>query len=852
MLQIYIIRICSPFLHAVSPLRVRFFLRLPIFLTLFALLAAYTYAQTARFDQPSYAASFDQGRGQLQVGGPFVGIEFHHSRPFPSRISFYSPVANSIDLSTDYWKRDVSQPFSVLLSVDGALRNLQNESFGYRGTPAGVVFSSETPEYSVDVSYQFGEELPLMVLRISVTNKDMSPQNIGLTVEMAASLHTSHAYTLVDSAWTSYQNQGQTFLADYVRPEAGNAQVFVLNKGVAPDAFGPEANRLPVVQQNPASSFSYHQTVAPGESMDIIQLIGSCDRKDCAAILAQAGSVWQDDVKAYADRVSNYAQHEALFSIADTSLYQTMQWSKALLQADKHYIDGHIVPMPTPAQYNFFFTHDLLLTDLGAVMFDTERVKEDLKYILTLARGDSLLPHAYYWREDGFKTEPTNADNWNHLWLVIASASYLQHSGDRATLSEMLPMIRQSLRIMLENEQADLMYASRPDWWDIGNKYGARAYITTLTIRALQSYLYLDTELGTSDPKASYYARLTGRMKEQLVDKLWDDEAGYLLNMVDSVRVDRHYYSGSLLAAAFGQLDSVRMRTLLETARRELLDEQIGIRNAMPPDFHELTERYQFLEGEVGAPYKYMNGGVWPQGIAWYILGLIASDQPEAAAQALRDYLTLDGIRQSPNGQPAFFEYREANPDSPTYGQIDKTTFLWAGGWYLHVLYQLSGVRENAWNVSFEPRTPVAFENTAYDLMVGGQKSRVTWSGKGSTFKSITLDGMGAASAVLTAAVNRIELVRGHPASPYLARASARVTHVSFQKKEQKLTITARGVPGQDVQYAVYSPLPLRSIFVDGLEGIMDLSMIEEDIGLYLISFRTTFTSGTGTVSASF
>ncbi|NQV72986.1 hypothetical protein HQ496_07675 [bacterium] len=852
MLQIFNFRIWGSFQDNAPPFGLRLLFRLPIFLTFFAMLGASAYAQTARFDQPSYAASFDQGRGQLQVGGPFVGIEFHHSRPFPSRISFYSPVANSIDLSTDYWKRDVSQPFRVILSVDRELRNLQNESFGYRGTPAGVVFSSENPRYAVDVSYQFGEELPIMAMRISVTNKDESPQKVELSVEMAASLHTSHAYTSLDSAWTSYQDEGQTFFADYESPEAGNARVFVLNKGEASDQVGTKANRGPLYQQNPVSSFSYRKTLAPGESINIIQLVGSCDRKDCEAILAKAGSAWQDDVTAYENRVSNYAQMEALFSVADTTLFQTMQWSKALLQADKHYIDGHVVPMPTPAQYNFFFTHDLLLTDLGAVMFDTERVKEDLKYILTLARGDSLLPHAYYWREDGFKTESTNPDNWNHLWLVIASASYLQHSGDRATLSEMLPMIRQSLRIMLENEQADLMYASRPDWWDIGNRYGARAYITTLTIRALQSYLYIDTELGTSDPKASNYARLAGRMNEQLVDKLWDDEAGYLLNMVDSVSVDRHYYSGSLLAAAFGQLDQVRMRTLLETARRELLDEQIGIRNAMPPDFHELTERYQFLEGEVGAPYKYMNGGVWPQGIAWYILGLIASDQPEAAAQALRDYLTLDGIRQSPNGQPAFFEYREANPDSPTYGQIDKTTFLWAGGWYLHVLYQLSGVRENAWNVSFEPRTPVAFENTAYDLMVGGQKSRVTWSGKGSTFKSITLDGMGAASAVLTAAVNRIELVRGHPESPYLARASARVTHVSYQKKEQKLTITARGVPGQDVQYAVYSPLPLRSIFVDGLEGIMDLSMIEEDIGLYLISFRTTFTSGTGTVSASF
>ncbi|HPR87551.1 MAG TPA: hypothetical protein PL181_05970, partial [bacterium] len=46
------------------------------------------------------AASFSGMRGQVEVGGPCAGAEFHGSRPLPARISFYYPVANSIDLST--------------------------------------------------------------------------------------------------------------------------------------------------------------------------------------------------------------------------------------------------------------------------------------------------------------------------------------------------------------------------------------------------------------------------------------------------------------------------------------------------------------------------------------------------------------------------------------------------------------------------------------------------------------------------------------------------------------------------------------------------------------------------------
>src|SRR5437870_13328446 len=53
---------------------------------------------------------FDRHYGQVEVGGRYVGAEFHRSRPLPSRISFYYPVANSIDLSTDYLRRDESLP----------------------------------------------------------------------------------------------------------------------------------------------------------------------------------------------------------------------------------------------------------------------------------------------------------------------------------------------------------------------------------------------------------------------------------------------------------------------------------------------------------------------------------------------------------------------------------------------------------------------------------------------------------------------------------------------------------------------------------------------------------------------
>ncbi|HMB90654.1 MAG TPA: amylo-alpha-1,6-glucosidase [Rhodothermales bacterium] len=815
-------------------------------------MATSTLAQSLSPALPSFAVSFSGQRGQLQVGGPYAGVEFHHSQPLPSRISFYAPVANSIDLSTDYWQRDASQPFLATLDFGGVTDTLGREPYTYHATPAQAVFSHEQASYASEISYQFGEMLPFMALRIAVTNREAQPQEATLTIRMAATLRTSHAYTIKDKAWTSYDDAGRLFQADFDDPATDSTRIFIANAGALPVDWGADGASARALQQDPTATFTYHKRLAPGEALEIVQLIGSCKQATCDAVLPRIQTSWQDDVAAYERRVDQYVRNDAIFDVSDSTLFHTMLWSKALLQADRHYIDGHIVPMPCPAQYNFFFTHDLLLTDLGAVMFDTERVKNDLRYVQDLARGDSLLPHAYYWREDGFKTEFANADNWNHLWLVILSASYLKHSGDHATVETLLPMIRQSLRIMLENERDGLMYASRPDWWDIGNVYGARAYITILTIRALQSYQYLVTELEMIDAQAATYAALADQMREQLVQHLWNDEAGYLLNMLNETTLDRHYYTGSLLAAVYDFLDDDRKRTLLETARTELLDEHIGIRNAMPPDFHTLTDTYRFNGPEVGAPYKYMNGGVWPQGIAWYVLGLIAVQQPEEAATALRAYLTLDGIRNSPNGQPALFEYREADPQSLVYGQIDKTTFLWAGGWYLHVLYHLAGIRENAWNISFDPNTPASFKNTAYDLMVAGQRSRVTWSGTGTAFKHIMLDGQPAASAVLTGPAARIDLERGLPDTPYLATATTRITDVAYRTADASLTVYASGITGQQTLFTLLSPIPLQRVRADGFEVLDIKTDKESEHGLYRLSIQARFTANTSVATFSF
>ncbi len=541
------------------------------------------------------------------------------------------------------------------------------------------------------------------------------------------------------------------------------------------------------------------------------------------------------------------------FSVDDSALVETARWSKAIQQANRHPLEGHIVPMPCPAQYNFFFTHDLLLTDRGVVQFDPKTVRDDLRYILHFDTGDHVLTHARYWRDGKYVSEMAGSDNWNHLWFILLTGSYLRHSADTALVARLYPMVSKSLELMLENYKDGIMQGSEPDWWDIGDVYGPKAYLTILTIRAIRTFGFLTAVLHRQEPRLSEYMALADQLQENMVTRLWDDKAGFLLSELDNGEVDHHLYMGSLLAAVFDQIDDEKKQVMLETARTKLLDPEIGLRTVVPTDFNELIERYRFIGLEAGLPGRYINGGVWPHGNAWYAMALLASNEPDSALAAIRKFYTLDGIANSPGGQPALYEYRRTDKDSPAYGELDKTTFLWAGGWYLSVLYKLGGVRENEWNIRFDANLPHGFEDASYDVTVAGRSAHVQWSGSGPYFKEISADGERQYSAVIVGPASDINLVRGRPDMPYLERVDAIVEGVSYDAKRRRLDIDLRGASDGTATVQVISPTQIRRVKASGAGVVIrDKSSSDLGDGIQRTTVRTSLGSGSARVTIEF
>jgi hypothetical protein len=771
--------------------------------------------------------------GQVEVGGPYAGAEFHASRPLPSRISLYEPAANSIDMSRDYWKRGESAPFVVGVRVNGGQpRHLGLEPWAYTLSPHRVRFHRDDPPLRWTSTYEFLQTYPGLVWTLSCENRTGEPVGLEMYLQCRTVLRTCQAFTWLDSAWTEYDAGTGSLAVHFDQPASRRAAVVLENLGAVPEGWtsnaadlGPDSlnpawftagGNLPghtlarEKQGSPVAAFLYKKNIPASGRCTVRLAIFSSSLARWKPVAKALRTRWEKDIAGYDAQV----RRQLLLAprTGDLSVDRTADWACALLASNAHSLEGRVVPMPCPAEYNFFFTHDVLLTDLSAVWFDAPRVKRDLATVAAWA-DKGIIPHARYWRDDGYKTELCTPDNWNHLWFIETVTRYLHHTGDTATVARLFPLVATSLEQVLTQCHSDsLMYAFRPDWWDIGRREGPRSYITVLAIRALRDYLFLCSFLHRDLARLPGYELLSDGMERALNSRLWDAGAAYLMN-ANGDDPDTHFYMGSLMGAVYGEVPHERASVLLATARRVLVDERLGVRNVMPPDFNRDSVRayFRFPTNEAGDPYFYANGGVWPHANAWYAQALIAAGEVPEALRFFKAVMTLDGVSASPRGQPAFYEYRYADTSSAEYGAIDKPSFLWAGGMYLGTLYALMGFRETEWNIgNGDGRAAGVFESGTARLEFGQAKS-VSLSGTGPHGVSLSAGALHAPTGVFPLEYMKISgwsIRRGEPGTAFLAdvnaivwschpatRGGLRVELSSFDGHRVSVRIAGRSTP---------------------------------------------------------
>jgi len=745
------------------------------------------------------------GDAKLEVGGPYVGVEFHHSAMIPQRISFFYPVANSIDHSRDYWTRDTSFVADWSLKIGNNLAvSIGRDASEFELTPYSVTFNYAENGYSLNSRYQFCKDKPAMVLNIQITNTSEKTEEYEFDSRWWTSIRTCHTFRPIEQAWAD--RDSMTIYTHFDDPDADFADVFVTNAGDMPIFSNSRIDYLNSPKKygmskenekaRPVSQFIYQKLLKPGEAMNIIQVIGSSKGNESRSLVSYLKNSCQIEISNYEKYVIDKAYAHSIMETGCPKTDHSIAYAKAVMEANTHYLDREFVPMPCPAEYNFYFTHDVLVTDLAAVNFDLERVKRDLDYIIRHADEENIIPHAYYWKDGKYVTEYASSDNWNNFWLVQVSAKYLRHSGDRKFVEKLYPFISKSVeRSLLTLEEDNLMWSFRPDWWDIGQNYGPRTYMTTLAIKTLRDYIYLSIALEKNPDRILEYALLANEMQAALVEKLWNEDMNYLVNYHNDGSLDEHYYIGSLLAAHYGLLDNEKQNLLVQTATEKMVDKNVGIYNAYPMDFEKWGEFMKFVGNEAGAKYYYFNGGIWPQGNAWYAMALIANGEKKAAATFIDKTMSLHGIMEGPNGQPAYYEVRNANKDNLSeYGTVDKPQFLWAGAWYLNCLYQVYGVKENDWNIALDPFLEENQKECEFTLYVDGKPLLVSIEGKGKAIKEICYDDNVVSTAVFPERlpdIREVDIKLGKPKQPYLVSTDAVLKFCEFKKGQLAIHLSA-------------------------------------------------------------
>jgi hypothetical protein len=788
--------------------------------------------------------------GQIEVGGPYVGIEIHKSFPMINRISFYYPVANSIDISKDYWKRENYRIMSMGMKIgNGQKFMLQNEPWRVIQSPYDVEFQKELNKSNVSIKYEFCKNKPAMVAEFNITNNSDSTRLYEIYIGYNAIVRTSHTYKLINKGTTAIADDGSLIKIDYDILETAHAQIFFDNVGEKPKYSGTNYNinkfenadeewlnlDKPFLRDKKSSTavaaFVYKKELQPGESK-----ISESEK-----VIDYLRENYKNEIEEYENYVLNYSVGKNVIHTGNPVFDFTTDWALAILKTNAHYIDSDIVPMPAQAEYNFYFTHDALLTDLAAVNFDLERVKNDLKFIIKHADENNVIPHAYYWKDNHFKTEYAGTENWNHFWFVLVATRYLRNAGDIEFAKELYPYVQQSINTAMKNKENNLMYSFRPDWWDIGNNYGPRAYMTILAIRALREFNYFQSELKVEPNEIKKYQSIADTLHANLIAKLWNDDLKYLTSFYEDGNEDTHIYMGSMLASHFALLDEDKNSELMITAKENLLDENLGIYTLYPMDLHKLGDYMGFAGNEAGEPFYYANGGIWPHGNAWYVLCLISNKKYEDAYNFIKNIMTLNGVISSPNGQPAMYEYRISDKSDPdVYGKIDKPQFLWAGGWYLYSLYNLYGIRENIWNISVEPFLPNDSDSIKFIITFDGKPINVDLTGNGKYAQIYLTNNQTLPSYVLpenTEDFSGINIKMGELKTPTIYKAEAKINTPVYSVDKKQLSFKTESFAGNNVRIEILSPSKIERLFNED-NKITKFETAKLGDGNYLLSFE--------------
>jgi predicted glycogen debranching enzyme len=213
------------------------------------------------------------------------------------------------------------------------------------------------------------------------------------------------------------------------------------------------------------------------------------------------------------------------------------------------------------------------------------------------------------------------------LWFFVAAWRYLEASGDEPfVVQELLPVFEdivawheRGTRYGIRVDDDGLLRAGAPGaqltWmdakvgeWVVTPRHGKPVEVQALWINALAILADLRKRAGQRAQGEGLAGRV-GQLKARFVSVFWNDEAGYLYDVVDGERRDASIRPNALftLALPFTLLPKDKAKRLLAVVEEKLLT-PVGIRSLAPD---EPSYRGRYEGGPAARDGAYHQGTVW-------------------------------------------------------------------------------------------------------------------------------------------------------------------------------------------------------------------------------------------------
>lgn len=209
---------------------------------------------------------------------------------------------------------------------------------------------------------------------------------------------------------------------------------------------------------------------------------------------------------------------------------------------------------------------------------------------------------------------PVRLDTFTALW-VIALADYVRFTGDADYALNVMPVARRAMKFFMDRAGEDGLWKSEDydgklamNWHTPDKASGVGGYDNVIYCRALMSLASLERSVARDATAAQTLENRAARVRNALLAKLWDPQAGaMLLNLDDPMR--NHAADANAAALRWGLLDPARARQAM-AFMRDRLKTPYGIANSEFKDNPYMT-RYisPYINGQAALGMFRYGGG---------------------------------------------------------------------------------------------------------------------------------------------------------------------------------------------------------------------------------------------------